>query len=149
MNKSISAIILLFVLSTLSLRAAEGTGIGFITGDITGISLKTWSFAFETATDLSLSWSSSGAQGQIGLLIHTYGKFEATEGRLGFYYGPGTRFTVEDGEKSRLGLRGTAGISYFFPGAASELFLELSPILFIIPASEFAVGGGIGGRFYF
>lgn len=129
--------------------ASKNTGVGFITGDLTGLTFKTWAEPQRSAIDLSLSWSSSEITAQIGLLVHNYEEFGSINGVFGFYFGPGTRFKAKEGDASRLGVRGTAGLSYLFPERVYELFIELSPVIYLVPASEFSMGGGVGARHFF
>ena len=68
------------------------------------------------------------------------------DGRYGFYngyvYGPLVPFGV--------GVRGTLGLSMTFSKApAVELYLELTPALFIFPAFDPGISWSLGFRYYF
>lgn len=67
-------------------------------------------------------------------------------GRYGFYngflYGPALPFS--------LGVRGTLGLSMTFTKAAPvELYLELTPALFVFPGFDPGMGWSLGFRYYF
>lgn len=130
-------------------------GIGIIAGRPTGITIKTWTHP-AGAIDFSVGWSNideSEFTGQITFLRHTFNYFEVTSGRLPYYTGLGSRFLVVDPvgapERTRIGIRGVAGLSYIFENYPAELFIEIGPVLDIVPATELDITGGFGARYYF
>jgi hypothetical protein len=66
-------------------------------------------------------------------------------GRYGIYdgylYAPGVPFG--------LGVRGTFGLSMLFAQAPVELYLELTPTLFVFPGLDPGLGWSLGFRYYF
>jgi len=66
---------------------------------------------------------------------------------LPFYYGIGARIkTLDD---VTLGVRVPLGLSYIFSDVPVDLFVELAPLLDLIPKTNFRINAAVGGRFYF
>lgn len=154
--KKLPTITLLVTFLTLSLNtlsyaqdASKDVGIGFIIGEPTGLSLKTWSGG-GNAVDLGLAWS-FGRYDAINMhadyLWHNYRLFsEVDTGTFPLYYGIGGRVVL--GDDSRLGARIPVGLNYLFEDAPIGLFFEVAPIFNVAPSTSFDVDGGIGVRFY-
>ncbi|MFW6134559.1 MAG: hypothetical protein ACOC5R_03175 [Elusimicrobiota bacterium] len=51
-------------------------------------------------------------------------------------------------EENILGIRGVLGIEYFFEDNPVEVFIEIAPILEILPKSGISLSGGLGFHFY-
>jgi hypothetical protein len=136
-------------------RTGGSTGIGLIFGEPSGLSLKVWT-SRTIAFDAAAAWSFvNGGSFQVhgDLLFHSYDLFRVERGRMALYYGFGGRFrtarnnVVDD--KATLSFRVPVGISYEFENTPFELFFEVVPMLDLIPATEAAIGGGMGFRYYF
>lgn len=127
----------------------KGFGLGIILGEPTGISGKQW-LTQNTAVDGAAAWN-FGNGGYLHLhadyLIHNYDVFTVKEGRLPLYFGVGGR--IGFGDDVLFGLRGVVGVAYQFSGAPFDAFLEIAPIMDLVPGTKFHVHGGIGARFYF
>jgi len=80
-------------------------------------------------------------------LIHNYDIFKVQEGRLPLYFGIGGRIGFSS--ETVVGLRGVVGVAYQFSGAPVDAFLEIAPIMDLVPGTSFHVNGGIGARFFF
>jgi len=141
----------ILVLSAYSFSGAQdkGFGLGIILGEPTGISGKQWLSA-TSAIDGAAAWN-FGSGGYLHLhadyLLHNYDLIKVTEGRLPLYYGIGGR--IGFGDKTVVGLRGVVGLAYQFSGAPVDAFLEIAPLMDLVPGTSFHVQGGIGARFYF
>jgi hypothetical protein len=156
--KKILAIVLLATFLTFSfntLSQAQDTskdlGIGFMVGEPTGLSLKSWTGG-NNAFDLGLAWS-LGRYDAINIhgdyLWHNYNVFsEVDEGTLPLYYGIGGRLILAEND-AIIGARIPVGINYLFEDSPIGLFLEVAPIINLIPDTDFDVDGGLGVRFYF
>lgn len=150
MKSLLSVILLILALSSAgSLYAqGEGFGAGVILGEPTGISLKNW-FGRKTAFDVGLAWSFQ-ENGDFHLhadyLWHDFGVFKVRTGRLPLYYGIGGRIKFSD--KTRMGVRGVIGLDYLFKNAPFDIFLEVAPILDIVPKTELFFNGALGFRFF-
>jgi hypothetical protein len=139
----------------------EGLGVGVIVGEPTGISLKTW-LNDSQAIDAAAAWSFSGDdafQFHADFLVHNFDLLQGTEVHedLAFYYGVGGRVKLKgekdgrgkDGDDVRMSVRFPLGISYLFEHAPFDFFLEVVPMLNIVPDTDFGINAAIGARFYF
>jgi hypothetical protein len=133
-------------------RSGGNTGIGIIFGEPTGVSFKFWT-GKTVAIDAAAAWSfADGSSFQLhgDLLFHSFDLFRVEKGRMALYYGFGGRLKTKDvNDQARLSFRVPLGISYEFEGAPIELFMEIVPMLDLVPKTEGAIGGGIGFRYYF
>lgn len=125
-------------------------GIGFMVGEPTGLSLKSWSGG-GNAIDVGLAWS-LGRYDAIHLhadyLWHNYEVFADTDpGTLPLYYGIGGR-AIFDENNAILGARVPVGMNYLFDDAPIGLFLEVAPIFNVAPETDFDLDGAIGVRVY-
>ncbi|TYP93972.1 hypothetical protein LX73_1689 [Fodinibius salinus] len=130
--------------------ADKNLGIGFIAGEPTGLSLKSWTGG-NNAFDLGLAWS-LGRYDAINIhgdyLWHNYNIFsDVNSGSLPVYFGIGGRVILADND-ALIGARIPVGINYLFEDSPIGLFLEVAPVFNIAPATDFDVDGGIGVRFY-
>lgn len=156
MRKIGLAIILLSALAGMSFAQAGRTGgnigLGIIFGEPTGVSFKYWT-SQTIAFDAAAAWSfADGSSLQIhgDLLFHSFDLFRVERGRMALFYGFGGRLKTRDTDgKARLSFRVPIGISYEFERAPVELFVEIAPMLDLVPKTAGAIGGGIGFRYYF
>jgi len=157
MKKLITVTILTIFLSISfgSLAQAQDTekdlGIGFMVGEPTGISLKSWTSG-NNAFDLGLSWSFVGPYEAINIhgdyLWHNYDAFsDVDSGTLPLYYGIGGRVIFAEND-AVIGARVPVGLNYLFEDSPIGLFIEVAPVLDILPSTDFHVNGGVGVRFY-
>lgn len=125
----------------------DGLGVGIILGEPTGLSIKTWTGS-KTAIDAAAAWSLRDG-GYIHLhadaLIHNF-SIDVDEGQLPLYFGLGGRVLLAD--DPAIGVRVPLGAAYHFDSAPFDLFIEIAPILDLIPATDFGVNGAIGLRYY-
>lgn len=139
-------------------KSDNGTGIGIMIGSPTGLSFKTYT-SDTNAFDVGLAWS-LGRYDAVSIhadyLWHEFDVFEDVEnGQLPVYYGIGGRLIFADdypdpGDSgAALGARIPVGINYLFDESPIGLFLEVAPIVNIIPSTDFDFDGAIGARYYF
>ncbi len=127
----------------------RGFGLGIILGEPTGISAKAW-VSGANAIDVGLAWSFR-RRGHVHMhadyLWHLTNAIRASE-RFVLYTGLGGRFAAgrDDGI---FGLRIVGGFAWWGRSVPLEVFLELAPILDLVPATEPSANGGIGIRYYF
>ncbi|MGQ9800815.1 MAG: hypothetical protein ACUVRL_04020 [Candidatus Saccharicenans sp.] len=125
-------------------------GLGIILGEPTGLIAKYWT-SRTTAFDIAGSWSFTGANDSFHLhadyLLHRFNVFKVEKGRLPFYYGIGVRLSLQD--ETRFGIRVPLGLSYMFDRTPIDIFVEFSPVMDVIPATEVNFMGFIGFRYYF
>lgn len=116
-------------------------------GEPTGLSLKYWNGS-NNAYDIGLAWS---LQGNDAISIHGdylfHSWLKVNEGKLAIHYGVGARAILAN--DSAIGLRIPVGINYLLETAPLGFFLEIAPIIDIIPSTDANGSGGIGVRYYF
>lgn len=124
-------------------------GIGIIIGEPSGITLKYW-LDKTSAIDLALAWSfEKEASFRIhgDYLWHFRDVLNVPHGDLMPYIGGGLLVNISD--KAKVGIRVPLGLEYFLNSIPLEIFLELVPVLNIVPATTMGANVGIGIRFYF
>ncbi|MBM3308492.1 MAG: hypothetical protein FJY74_09215 [Candidatus Eisenbacteria bacterium] len=142
------------VVATLALTAcafAGDVGLGLIAGEPTGVSVKVWSGS-RTAFDGAVGWSldeSGWIYAHADYLWHRYDIEIDFPGALPFYVGVGGRVLFRESERSRVGIRVPIGLDYLTADRRFDFFLEIAPVVDLVPETEFSVSGGIGARFYF
>ncbi|MDH5468423.1 MAG: hypothetical protein OEY25_13480 [Candidatus Aminicenantes bacterium] len=150
MKRSALIIVSIFLLLTGTAKAQNKEfGIGVILGEPTGISLKKW-LGGHSAIDGAVAWSFGGANSfhlHADYLYHNFNLFDVESGQLPLYFGVGFRFKTEP--EATFGARFPVGICYIFEKAPLDIFLELGPVLDLVPGMEFWFTGSIGARFYF
>lgn len=135
-------------------------GIGVILGEPTGLTGKYW-LNNKEAYDLSVSFRFSSYLYLSGAyLYHNYDVFRNMKnpGSAALYYGGGFRLIADSEHHYRkhyadnsydtiFGLRGTIGGSYLIPNQPFEVFIELSPVMNITPATDWDFSAGVGARY--
>lgn len=148
-----TGLLVLTVLVVCSTAKAQhsGLGLGVILGEPTGLSLKLWA-GKNAAIDGAAAWS-LGKKSSLHLhadyLLHNFNLFTVQTGRLPLYYGIGGRIKFRDDDDDRVGLRIPVGIDYLFSNAPLDIFLEVVPLLDLIPNTDFDMNGGLGIRYFF
>ena len=144
-------ILSLFIISNLNFAQQKGFGLGVLLGEPTGISAKFW-LTSDTALDFGLGYSFTSKKSVFDFyadyVFHNSDMIHSTENFV-VYYGPGARLKIREDTDSRLGVRGVIGILWISRGTSFDVFVEVAPILDIIPATKFDFAGGIGGRYFF
>ncbi len=132
-----------------ALSQQRGFGLGVILGEPTGISAKGW-VSGANAFDVGLAWSFR-RRGNVHIhadyLWHFTNVFKTTE-RFVLYTGLGGRFAAGRGD-GIFGMRIVGGFAWWGRSVPLEVFVELAPILDLVPATELSANGGIGIRYYF
>ena len=168
--KKIILLLLIFLMGVLTLPnskliAGDGGnfGAGIIIGEPTGLSFKYWLDSKNSnAIDGALAWSIDNDkffQIHANYLFHNYRIFKVKRGKLGFYFGGGIRIKLRNNDNnfddnndkndSKVGIRIPLGLNYMFSGVPIDVFLEIVPVMDIIPSTEFGFNGSIGARYFF
>lgn len=145
----LGVLILTLVIAGSALAQTKKFGLGIILGEPTGVIFKYWT-SRTTAFDVAGSWSFVGENSfhiHADYLYHSFDLFKVDRGKLPVYYGIGARLSLQD--RTRFGIRLPVGLSYMFDRAPFDIFLEIGPVLDLVPATEFNVLGFIGFRYYF
>ena len=153
----ICAVILVTLLATAPAQAQTTTfGLGAIIGEPTGIGMKLF-LSSGNALDFGVAWSLDGANDlhlQGDYIYHNYDLIAVEQGQMPLYFGIGARMKIREDEAGKdhddtFGIRFPVGLAYVFDNAPFDIFLELVPILDLVPDSDFDLNGAIGGRFWF
>ncbi len=137
-------------------QSNHNVGLGIILGEPTGISFKMWSRQ-TVGWDAGAAWSFVGGgffQIHGDFLLHNFNLFKVETGRMAFFYGAGARLKFGSDDTTgdthtTLSLRVPIGISYEFERTPVELFLEVVPMLDLVPSTEVQMAGAVGFRYYF
>lgn len=131
--------------------AAGNFGLGIIIGEPTGPSFKAWTGA-NTAIDGAAAWSlddNNSFHLHLDYLIHN-NAIKLDKGSMPLYFGIGGRMEfVEHGDDDIIGVRIPLGAEYMPHKTPLGIFLEIVPVLNLIPDSEMDMEGAIGIRLYF
>lgn len=124
-------------------------GLGVVFGEPTGLSAKLWT-SQTNAFDFGLAWSFTNKNSIDMTADYVWNKFnlfDISQGKLPLYYGIGGRLLL--GNNAQFGVRIPVGLNYLFAKAPVGIFLEVAPILNLVPSTTFDMSGGIGVRYYF
>jgi hypothetical protein len=146
-------VIIIFFLLSLNLSAEPGGfGIGIYLGEPTGITAKLW-LSTESALDVCAAWSFIDLHNITfhifgDYLFHIHDLFNVPSGTPSFYCGIGGRIIILT-EKIIIGIRIPVGIAYFLEKPPLEIFMEIAPLMEVVPATMFTISAGIGVRWFF
>lgn len=133
-------------------HASHGNvGLGIQLGEPTGITAKFW-LDRTSAIDATVGWNliSDRFTLQAGYLWHF--PLDVPTGSLAAYVGAGGLMGAKgdehpgDGDIYLAG-RIPLGLEYIYDPIS--FYAEVDPLIVLIPATDFGIGGGIGFRFYF
>lgn len=145
----IVSVIMLSVFSG-TLLAYGNVGLGIQAGYVepTGITAKFW-IGGQSAIDMAVGWSLSYYNGylaaQAGYLYHFPIPLSGS-GSLAPYLGIGGLMGIAN---DYLGLAARIPLGLEFTYAPIGVYVQLDPLLNLIPATNFGLAAGIGIRFYF
>jgi hypothetical protein len=160
MKKLLSLVILLLAFSfDRAVSQDRGFGLGIVAGEPTGISLKNWQ-GRTTALDGAIAWSFAGhdfIQLHGDYLSHNFSLLKVEKGQLPFYYGIGGRLKLikidnkrdDRDDQTRVGVRIPLGLAYLFEKVMLDLFVEVVPVLDLVPETAFDLNAAIGLRYFF
>ncbi|MBN3035633.1 MAG: hypothetical protein JW861_08605 [Bacteroidales bacterium] len=126
----------------------DGFGVGIIVGEPTGVAFKHF-LDNRSAVDAAAAYSfvdDAAFQFHVDYLIHHFGLIEITTGQFPVYWGIGGRIKLA--HDARLGVQIPLGISYIFEDIPLDAFIEIRPLMDLLPETTFTVNGGIGVRYY-
>lgn len=141
----LSILVCLVFSSTLVYAQGRNLGLGIILGEPTGISVKYW-LGSANAISGAAAWSFSDEEAlhiHADYLFHNFGLIQQN---LPLYYGIGAK--VKFADDVNVGIRIPVGIAYIFE-APLDTFLEIVPLLELVPDTEFGLNAAIGVRYYF
>jgi hypothetical protein len=154
--------IFIFLFAMFAFGQTSGFGLGIIVGEPTGFSGKLW-ISGTSAFDAAIGWSFVDTSTQanqsfnaqkpllqfhLDYLFHIQDPFKVPAGRFFAYLGAGGRIEILNPGVS-VGIRIPFGLLYFPPGVPLDIFLEIVPVMEVIPATVFTGNGGLGVRWFF
>lgn len=154
MTRFIAALLLLALVAPSAAVAAEnadGFGIGIIVGEPTGLDAKLW-LSGSTALQMAAAWSfdaNTSFHFHLDYIMHRFDVIDVESGVLPLYFGIGGRFRARDDRDDDVGVRIPVGLSYMFADAPFDVFVEVVPILDLVPETDFDLNAALGARFYF
>lgn len=151
MHNNLAKIALVIIIfSSFSFAQSKGFGLGMILGEPIGISGKYWTSS-STAFDFGIGYSfenNSYLNLHADYLFHSKNIFDTSED-ISLYYGPGARLRFVENATTRLGFRFDVGLVWIPRNTPIDVFIEIAPLLDIIPETDFSMNGGIGVRYFF
>lgn len=135
------------LLSSAPAMAKGKTGIGFVAGGPTGLTIKSGNFPV-----IEVGWNLLG-WGSIDLNVDYWLINKKLASPIDWYLGVGAavRFTGFDGNAKNdafgAGVRVPIGLQWFATPEV-ELFIEAAPTMSLLPSSNFGIDGAFGIRFY-
>jgi len=150
-------IALVALLAAVSSAQLTGTGLGFVLGEPTGISLKSW-LSTNSAITIGGAWSFQHEGSLFLWADYTLHSFNITHSAnpksLAFYYGLGGKVSFVDrndheDDDTVIGARIPLGLMLPFHNAPVDVFLEIVPTIDLAPETDFSVNGGIGMHLFF
>lgn len=131
--------------------------LGIIAGTPTGISAKYWlkkglinTGNTHHAFDAAIGWKFTDTYNihmKLDYTVHQYGVIPVEMGKLPVYYGMGARLLA--GNRGNIGVRIPVGVNYLFQDEPFEGFMELAPVLALLPESKLELDIAIGARYRF
>jgi hypothetical protein len=157
MKLLIAAVVLLAAAASAQL---SGTGIGFVLGEPTGLSLKSW-LSGNSAITVGAAWSFQHDGSLFLWADYTIHSFDITHSgsdrSLAFYYGLGGKASFidnndgegNDGNDVVIGARVPLGLMIPLRHHPVDFFVEVVPTIDLTPDTDFGVNGGIGVHLFF
>lgn len=133
----------------------KGFGIGVILGDPTGINVKLC-LTKKNAVSLAAGYDMRG-DGYLNFhadyLYHTKYFASSKAVKIPFFFGVGGRLVLEDDEgddegDNMVGIRIPIGVDFMIRKAPLDVFIEVVPIMNVIPETDFDIEAGVGIRFF-
>jgi len=132
-----------------SYSSQNNFGIGVIIGSPTGISAKYY-IKENIGLDCGFGWSLKKNVFRLhsDLLFHNYTLLEKSfDFPFVLYYGGGIKLLFAD--KDEFGVRIPVGLLYNFEKPTIDIFLEIVPVVKLLPDTGFDLDAALGARYYF
>jgi hypothetical protein len=148
--RSVCLVALALLLPAMCQAQHDGFGLGLIVGEPTGVSLKQWTGP-RTAFAFGFAWSfadDAALHIHADYLLHSTQYSSELNGRSPFYYGLGVRLKAEE-DDTWLGVRVPLGVAFFINDEPIDFFMEVAPLMDLVPETEFRLNAALGARYYF
>ncbi len=150
MKTCLGGLVLVALCAAVLPSPSHAFGIGVIAGEPTGVSFKQW-LSGGNAVDGALAWSFDKPEAFNIHMDYLYHAVAAGDLRIPgwkFYLGIGGRLKLQE-DDNRLGMRVPFGLNYLFEASPFDFFVEIAPILDLVPATEIRMNFGFGIRYFF
>lgn len=157
MKKSLVAVLAL-VLATGAVARQGEFGLGLMLGDPTGVTGKYW-LDEKSAVDAAAAWSLNDEDFNLHVdyLVHSFEKLKEEPAQWAFHYGIGARLRFpednngngNENDDATLGVRVPLGLDLYPSKLPLEFFIEVAPVMDLVPDTDFDMEFGLGARFYF
>lgn len=136
----------------------QGTGIGIIAGNPTGVSVKKW-LCNGNAVDGAAAWSfddHTAFQLHADYLWHhdVLSPRDSVAGSIPVYCGLGGRVGFDEGNwrhdgQTTAGVRFPLGVTYLPAATPLDFFIEVVPVFEVAPSTDLDFDAAVGFRYYF
>ena len=140
----------MLALAPMAAKADGGPfGLGIIVGEPTGFTGE-YKLSPKNAVDggLAYSYERQDAWQIYSDYLFTGNKIAKDQiPEIDLYFGAGARLKFET--DTRFGFRFPVGMTYSFTEHPIQAFLEIAPIMDVVPGTDFSINAAIGARFFF
>lgn len=151
MKKTITLLAVIFLPALLAeaQNTERNKGLGAMLGDPTGVSLSYWT-SNSNAFSAGAAWhfvNNPSMHLHVDYLFYRFDIIQPNQGALPLYFGVGGRIRFDN--EDTFGVRFPLGIAYHFQNDPLELFLEIVPVLDLVPGTGVNGNSSIGIQYYF
>ncbi|MGC8858036.1 MAG: BAPKO_0422 family outer member beta-barrel protein [Ignavibacteria bacterium] len=141
---------IIFIFSYSTIKPQSKFGLGIIVGEPTGISGKLY-LSNTSSIDGAIGWSYY-KYGSLHIHADYLSNIANLTNEVPFYLGIGGRIKIRNKEKqedTKLAIRVPVGIVFEPSSVPIDVFVEVVPMLDLVPSSEFNFNAAVGIRYYF
>ena len=130
----------------------KGFGAGIMVGQPTGFSGKIWANeinAMDFGVGFSFAKDDNGVNLHADYLWHSFSAIQSEE-KFVLYYGPGLKLKAGNSKVgTKFGIRAVLGLEWMASQSPIDVFLEIAPLFYVAPGTQFKVDAAFGARYYF
>jgi hypothetical protein len=141
-----------------ALAQEQGFGVGLVVGEPTGLTGKMWlsredalvgatAWSYDTPYDKSYNKNAVHYL-HVDYIRHLRGKLKVQSGKMPLYFGAGVRMVSINNNDTILGVRVPLGIVYIPESLPIDFFLEVVPIMNLVPETRLESDIAVGVRFF-
>jgi len=143
-------IFVLLIIFTLPLYPKYSTGAGIYAGVPTGLRLKiNLNNANSVTATVAYDVPGSMLYSSIDYFYNFHYTAQDSDYQIPFFLYTGPGFRIKTNNDVHAGVKFNIGAGFMFSDIPVEFFMEVSPILDLMPATDFDMNAGIGFVFYF
>jgi hypothetical protein len=146
-------IMIFIVFADINIKAQDkGFGAGIMIGQPTGFSGKIWANelnAMDFGVGFSFAKDDNGVNLHADYLWHSFSGIQSEE-KFVLYYGPGLKLKAGNSKVgTKFGFRAVLGLEWMASQTPLDVFLEIAPLLYVAPGTQFKIDAAFGARYYF